>query len=108
MKRLILKKLTEIIKRYNPDIVVEAVDREEVKQLIFETSLLHNKVVITANGLGGFGDCENIRIIRKKRYTIIGDLLKSIKDFKPLAPKVTAVASMQADEVLRRVIRGEV
>ncbi|MGC8729031.1 MAG: sulfur carrier protein ThiS adenylyltransferase ThiF [Elusimicrobiales bacterium] len=99
--------LKKIIGKYEPDIVVEAVDKEETKMFIFETAVKMKKKLITASGIADFGDVENIKIIRKKDYTIIGDLKKSIKEFKPLAPKVCVVASMQADEVLRRVLKGE-
>ncbi len=65
---------------------------------------------------------ENIKIIRREKYTLIGDLVsecgcynlhhnyhqnsyKNKKTLMPLAPKVTAVAAMQADEVIRRVVK---
>lgn len=112
------KKLEKLIKKFKPDIVVEAVDKEWIKRMIFETSLKLGKTVITASGVAGYGDVENIRIIRREKYTIIGDLVSECgccnecyksnyerkKHRMPLAPKVTAVAAMQADEVIRRVI----
>jgi len=61
------------------------------------------KKVVLASGIAGFGDCENIKIKRGKNFSIVGDFVTSIKDKKPLAPKVVAVAAMQADEVLRMV-----
>ncbi|MEF3280103.1 MAG: sulfur carrier protein ThiS adenylyltransferase ThiF [Elusimicrobiota bacterium] len=129
-KMLNQKLLSKIIKDYNPDIVVEAVDKEWAKKMVFETSLKLKKVVIMASGVAGYGDIENVKIIRKKEYTIIGDLIsrcgccdecyqekgcnsrdKLIKEGEchiPLAPKVIAVASMQADEVLRRVLQNQI
>ncbi len=122
------QKLKKIIKKYNPNIVVEAVDKEYAKIMIFETVIEMNKVLITASGVAGYGDVENIKVIRRKNYTIIGDLVsrcgccnecykgkescldKLIEKEEckmPLAPKVISVASMQADEVLRRVLKGE-
>jgi len=120
--------LVKIIKKYKPDIIVEAVDKVASKIMIFETALKMKKYVITASGVAGFGDIENIKIIRKKNYTIIGDLISACgccdecypKDNKecnsrktlirkgkckmPLAPKVTIIAAMQADEVLRKTL----
>ncbi len=127
-ERLDENKLILIIKKYNPDIVVEAVDKEWAKKMIFEISLKLKKVVIMASGVAGYGNIENVKIIRRENYTIIGDLVsrcgccdecygingcsreKLIKEglcFMPLAPKVTAVAAMEADEVLRRVLNGK-
>jgi sulfur carrier protein ThiS adenylyltransferase len=85
------------------DIIVEAVDNELTKVLIFRKAHEHGKKVVLASGIAGFGDCENIKIKRGKNFSIVGDFVTSIKDKKPLAPKVVAVAAMQADEVLRMV-----
>lgn len=85
------------------DIIVEAVDNELTKMLIFRKAHEHGKKVVLASGVAGFGDCENIKIKRGKNFSVVGDFVTSIKDKKPLAPKVIAVAAMQADEVLRMV-----
>lgn len=127
-KKINEQELKKIIKKLNPDIIVEAVDKEYAKIMIFETAMETNKILITASGLAGYGDVENIKVIRRDKYTIIGDLVsrcgccnecyKEKKDCldkliekgeckMPLAPKVITVASMQADEVLRRVLKGE-
>jgi sulfur carrier protein ThiS adenylyltransferase len=103
-KRLDEKNFEEILKREKPEIIVEAVDIDETKKMIFETSLRMKRFVVMASGIAGYGDCENIKIIRRDNYTIVGDLIKSVNDFNPLAPKVLAVAAMEADEVLRRVL----
>jgi sulfur carrier protein ThiS adenylyltransferase len=103
-KKLDEKSFEKIIKEENPDIIVEAVDLDETKKFIFETSLRMKRFVVMASGIAGYGDCENIKIIRRDNYTIVGDLIKSVNDFKPLAPKVSVVAAMEADEVLRRVL----
>ncbi|WP_271629171.1 sulfur carrier protein ThiS adenylyltransferase ThiF [Caldicellulosiruptor sp. DIB 104C] len=85
------------------DIIVEAVDNEQTKMLIFKKAYDHGKKVVLASGVAGFGDCENIKIKRGKNFSVVGDFVTSIKEKKPLAPKVMAVAAMQADEVLRMV-----
>lgn len=100
-------KLEKIIRDEKIDIVVEAVDDEKTKKIIFEKSLFLNKKVVCASGLAGWGDCENIKIKRGKNFAVIGDFKKSIKKYKPLAPKVSAVAAIQADEVLRMVLLNE-
>jgi sulfur carrier protein ThiS adenylyltransferase len=93
--------LDELILQH--DIVVEAVDNEFTKTLIFKKAQKHNKKVVLASGVAGFGDCENIKIKRGKNFSIVGDFVTSINEKKPLAPKVMAVAAIQADEVLRMI-----
>lgn len=99
--------LKKIILKEKPDIIIEAVDFEKTKKFIFEESLKLNKKVICASGVAGYGDCDKIKIKRGKNYAIIGDMVKSVKNFKPLAPKVTAIAAIQADEVLRMVLKND-
>ncbi len=101
------RNLKKIIEKYKIDIIIEAVDNEDIKKMIFEEALKLKKKIVSASGLAGFGDCENIRIKRGKRFVIVGDMTKSIKNFKPLAPKVSAVAAIQTDEVLRMVLNDE-
>ncbi|MCX7884851.1 MAG: sulfur carrier protein ThiS adenylyltransferase ThiF [Caloramator sp.] len=90
------------------DIVVEAVDDVHIKRTIFEFCINYNIKIVSASGIAGFGDCENIKIKRGKNFSIVGDFKKSVENFSPLMPKVCAVASIQADEVLRMVIGDEV
>jgi sulfur carrier protein ThiS adenylyltransferase len=104
-KKIDRENLKKIILKEKPDIVIEAVDNEQTKKFIFEEAIKLNKKVICASGIAGFGDCENIKIKRGKNFVIAGDMIKSIKNFKPLAPKVAAVAAIQADEVLRMVLK---
>jgi sulfur carrier protein ThiS adenylyltransferase len=99
--------LKKIIIKEKPDFVIEAVDGEETKKLIFELCLEMGQKVICASGVAGYGDCEKIKIKRNRNFVIVGDMTKSINDYKPLAPKVTAVAAIQADEVLRMVLNND-
>ncbi|ABB14278.1 sulfur carrier protein ThiS adenylyltransferase ThiF [Carboxydothermus hydrogenoformans] len=99
------KNVEKIIMSY--DVIVEAVDDETTKALIFEAAMKLNKKVVAASGVAGFGDCERIKIKRGRNFVIVGDFATSVKDKKPYAPKVTAVAAIQADEVLRMVVEDE-
>jgi len=99
------KNVEKIIMSY--DVIVEAVDDEATKALIFEAAMKLNKKVVAASGVAGFGDCERIKIKRGRNFVIVGDFSTSVKDKKPYAPKVTAVAAIQADEVLRMVVEDE-
>ncbi len=100
------EKLEKIIKKNKIDIIIEAVDDENTKKMIFEKTLTLNKRVVSASGVAGFGDTENIKIKRGKNFSLIGDMKKSVQNYKPLAPKVCAIASIQADEVLRMVLKN--
>lgn len=62
------------------DIIVEAVDGEQTKMLIFKKAFEHGKKVVMASGIAGFGDCENIKIKRGKNFSVVGDFVTSIKD----------------------------
>lgn len=115
-KKINKKNLKNIIRKYSPGIIVEAVDNNNTKAMIFETSLEMDKIVVTASGIAGYGNIDDVKIIRQKKYSIIGDFkteicLSNRKNHKskkmPLAPKVTMIAAMQADEVLRRVLEED-
>jgi len=99
--------IAKIIIKEKINIIIEAVDNEDTKKMIFEEALKLKKKIVSASGVAGFGDCEKIIIKRGKNFVVVGDMTKSIKDFKPLAPKVAAVAAIQADEVLRMVLNDE-
>ncbi|PMQ02025.1 MAG: thiamine biosynthesis protein ThiF [Dictyoglomus sp. NZ13-RE01] len=87
------------------DIIVEAVDDKETKLLLLETAHMLNKKIVMANGVCGFGDVEKISIKRFKNTTIIGDFESDNSTIPPYAPKVSVVANMQCDEVLRIVLK---
>lgn len=101
------KNCLNIIKKVNADVVVEAVDDEKTKKLLFDIVLSSGGKIVCASGIAGYGDCERIKISRGENYSIVGDMNTSVKEKKPLLPKVSAVASIQADEVLRLVLKNE-
>ena len=86
------------------DIVVEAVDDAGTKELIIATALLTlpGCQVVAASGLAGTGRLDRLRIIDRERLHICGDFESEVSDEEPpLAPRVTIVANMEADTVLR-------
>lgn len=89
------------------DIVVEAVDNERTKSLIFNKACELGKYIVSASGVAGFGNCDEIKIKRGKNFSIVGDFKTSLSDDKPLASKVCAIASIQTDEILRLVKNDE-
>ena len=86
------------------DVVLEAVDAAETKAMLFHQVLAAKKPLVTASGVAGTGDCERLQICRRERFTLVGDLETSVETSRPLAPKVSAVAAIMADEILRMVI----
>jgi sulfur carrier protein ThiS adenylyltransferase len=85
------------------DIVVEAFDKAEMKQLIIETVLteMPGKHIITAVGLAGWGNSNHMKVRRSGRLIICGDEYSEVNDDNPpLAPRVGIAANMQANVVL--------
>jgi sulfur carrier protein ThiS adenylyltransferase len=86
------------------DVIVEAFDRAEMKQMIIETVQLKMEgiPVVAASGLAGWGRTEMIRC-RKIDDTlyICGDESSEVsEELPPMAPRVGIVANMQANIVV--------
>lgn len=86
------------------DVIIEAFDRKELKEMIIETvqKNLPGVPLIIGSGVAGWGDIESIKC-RKIDDTlyVCGDESTEISDdLPPLAPKVAIVAGMQADTAI--------
>ena len=86
------------------DVIVEAFDRSEMKEMIIETvqNELTGIPLIVGSGMAGWGNTEIIRV-RKIDETlfICGDeSSEATDDCPPLAPRVSIVANMQANTVI--------
>lgn len=91
------------------DVIVEAFDSDEMKQMLIETVLTEMKSipVVVGSGLAGWGNSEAIRF-RKADETIYicGDESTSVDDeMPPMAPRVGMVANMQANTVVEILMR---
>lgn len=89
------------------EVVVEAFDRAEAKAMVVSSFLNSPRLLVSASGLGGYGDSDRIvtRRVRDNFY-LIGDLESGVgDDRKPHAPCVTIAAAKQADVVLSWVLR---
>lgn len=87
------------------DIIMEAVDSAQTKALILNTAIKLNKKVVSASGVCGYGNSEEIKIKRiNNNVSIVGDFESDNSIFKPYAPKVIAISSLQCDEILRMVL----
>ena len=85
------------------DVIVEAFDRSEMKQMIIETVLNHmpDKYLVVGVGMAGWGDSNLIHTRQSDKLIICGDEKKEISEqLPPLAPRVGIVANMQANAVL--------
>jgi sulfur carrier protein ThiS adenylyltransferase len=91
------------------DVIVEAFDSDEMKQMLIETVLteMEGIPVVVGSGLAGWGNSEAIRF-RKADETIYicGDESTSVDDeMPPMAPRVGIVANMQANTVVEILMR---
>lgn len=91
------------------DIIVEAFDRDDMKEMLIETVLMKmpGVPVIVGSGLAGWGYNEAIKFrkVDETLYvcgdesTIAGD------DLPPMAPRVGMVANMQANTVVELLMK---
>lgn len=94
------------------DVVVEAFDRAEMKEMLIETVLqkMPGTVVVTASGLAGWGRSNDIRH-RKIDDTlhVCGDEESETgDDMPPMAPRVGITASMQANVVTEILLNKKI
>lgn len=89
------------------DIMVEAFDRAEMKEMLIETWLQHfpEKPIIAASGLAGWGNNELLQTKNTSNLYICGDEQSELeKGISPMAPRVGIVANMQANLVLELIL----
>jgi len=92
------------------DVIVEAFDKDDAKQMIIETVLadMTDKVIISGQGVAGFGGNELIQTRQLDNLWIVGDGKNEVSDDQPpLGPKVGAVANMQANLVLEILLNED-
>jgi sulfur carrier protein ThiS adenylyltransferase len=85
------------------DIIVEAFDLAEMKQMIIETVLseMPGKPIISGLGVAGWGDNNSIKTRQVGDLYICGDeKTETSENMPPMAPKVGIIANMQANLVL--------
>jgi len=90
----------------NCSVVIEAFDKAEYKSLIVQTLLPTDKFIISASGLAGCGNSDEIKTHKiKDNLVIVGDLKSEASpDLPPLSPRVTIAAAKQADVVLEYIL----
>jgi sulfur carrier protein ThiS adenylyltransferase len=100
-----------IIKLFSDcQIIVEAFDRAEMKEMLIEELLdkLPDIPIISGVGLAGWGYSNDIRVRNYGKLFICGDMEREVAaNMPPLAPRVTMVAAMQANVVLEILLKNE-
>ena len=86
------------------DVIVEAFDRDDMKEMIIETvqTKMPGIPVVIGSGLAGWGRNETIRCrkIDNTIYVCGDETTAACDDFPPMAPRVGIVANMQANVVI--------
>lgn len=91
------------------DIIVEAFDLAEMKQMIIETVLteMPDKYIVSGVGIAGWGKNEIIKIKQFGKLFMCGDFENEVSEnTPPLAPRVCIVANMQANIVLELLLQN--
>jgi sulfur carrier protein ThiS adenylyltransferase len=91
------------------DIIIEAFDLAEMKQMIYETVIeeMGDKVLISGMGLGGWGSNNTICQRQFGNLYICGDMQTEVSDESPpLAPRVCIVANMQANLAMDLLLKS--
>ena len=91
------------------EVVVECLDRAEMKSMLVSELLRLGKRVVAVSGLGGVGSTDELKTHRvKKNFVLIGDLQSDIQHRPAVAPRVSVAAAKQADAVLEFIIHHAV
>lgn len=90
------------------DVIVEAFDGADMKQMLIETVLseMPEMPIIIGLGMAGWGENNSIHYRDVEMLHICGDEQTEIAvDIPPLAPRVGMVANMQANTVLEILLK---
>jgi len=85
------------------DLIVEAFDAADQKEMLLETVLTEfpGKYLVAASGLAGYGHVDEIVSRRSGKLVVVGDFHTEISErCPPLAPRVGVTAAKQADWAL--------
>jgi len=91
------------------DVLVEAFDSSDQKQILIETALIQwpERPLVIGIGMAGWGGNELIHMKQYRNLFICGDRITEIGPLMPpLAPRVGIVSNMQANTVLQILLNG--
>ncbi|MBA4407183.1 thiamine biosynthesis protein ThiF [bacterium] len=89
------------------DVIVEAFDKAEMKEMIAETVLTEfpAKPLVCGVGLAGWGGNDLIKVDKHDNIYLVGDqTYETSEDDPPIAPRVGIVANMMANVVLELLL----
>ncbi|MBM4403607.1 MAG: sulfur carrier protein ThiS adenylyltransferase ThiF [Candidatus Cloacimonetes bacterium] len=89
------------------DILIEAFDLADQKQMLIEAwqSRYPDRPIIAASGVAGFGNNNALRQIQSGNLYLLGDGVSELTPgISPIAPKVAAIANMQANLCLELLV----
>ncbi len=92
-------------------VVVEAVDKADVKQMLIRTLLANGKNVVAASGIGGIGKSNLMRVTRlNSKLVVAGDGETEVDNVTcfPWSPRVGIASAMQANCVLSIILGVEI
>jgi len=92
------------------DVLVEAFDRADMKQMIIEAVLeqMPDMPLVIGLGMAGWGDSNSIKMRKSDQLYICGDEKSEVTEqMPPLAPRVGMVANMQANTVLEILLNNQ-
>lgn len=92
------------------DVIVEAFDKAEMKQMMIETlyDRLPQKPLVIGLGMAGYGASNSIHMRQSDHLYICGDEISEVSEqAPPLAPRVAMVANMQANTVLEILLKDK-
>jgi sulfur carrier protein ThiS adenylyltransferase len=90
------------------DVLVEAFDKAEAKEMLIEVSLskFPGRPIVAASGLAGYGGNAKIHTRRLGNLYICGDeSSQSPRGISPMAPRVALVAALQANLVVELLMK---
>jgi len=91
------------------DVVVEAFDKDEMKEMLIETvqTKMPGTPVVVGSGLAGWGksDIISYRKIDETLYVCGDESTVAGDEFPPMAPRVGIVANMQANTVVEILMK---
>lgn len=90
------------------DVLVEAFDRAEAKEMLIEASLerFPGRPIVAASGLSGYGGNRKIHTRKLGNLHICGDEeSQPLRGISPMAPRVALVAALQANLVVELLVK---
>jgi sulfur carrier protein ThiS adenylyltransferase len=90
------------------DVLVEAFDRAEAKEMLIETSLARfpGRPIVAASGLAGYGGNRKLHTRKLGNLYICGDEeSQPSRGISPMAPRVALVAALQANLVVELLVK---